>query len=69
MNTVTEEESTGAGGLAAARLLRADGAIVPEPSELAVWVACRGSLLPVIWVEGRAGHAGIAPGTTSRAGP
>ena len=61
VNTVTEEESTGAGGLFAARLLQADGAIVPEPSGLAVWVACRGSLLPRITVRGRAGHAGIAP--------
>jgi acetylornithine deacetylase len=61
VNTVTEEESTGAGGLFAARLLRADAAIVPEPSGLAVWVACRGSLLPRITVRGRAGHAGIAP--------
>jgi acetylornithine deacetylase len=61
VNTVTEEESTGAGGLFAARLLQADAAIVPEPSSLAVWVACRGSLLPRITVRGRAGHAGIAP--------
>jgi acetylornithine deacetylase len=61
LNTVTEEESTGAGGLFAARLLQADAAIVPEPSGLAVWVACRGSLLPRITVHGRSGHAGIAP--------
>jgi acetylornithine deacetylase len=61
VNTVTEEESTGAGGLVSARTLRADAAIVPEPSELAVWIACRGSLLARITVEGRAGHAGIAP--------
>jgi acetylornithine deacetylase len=61
VNTVTEEESTGAGGLFAARTLQADAAIVPEPSSLAVWVACRGSLLPRITVRGRAGHAGIAP--------
>jgi acetylornithine deacetylase len=60
VNTVTDEESTGAGGLFAARLLQADAAIVPEPSGLAVWVACRGSLLPRITVRGRAGHAGIA---------
>ena len=59
VNTVTEEESTGAGGLFAARLLEADAAIVPEPSGLVVWVACRGSLLPRITVRGRAGHAGI----------
>lgn len=61
VNTVTEEESTGAGGLASARTLHADAAIVPEPSGLAVWVACRGSLLARITVEGRAGHAGIPP--------
>lgn len=61
VNTVTEEESTGAGGLVSARTLVADAAIVPEPSGLAVWIACRGSLLPRITVEGRAGHAGIAP--------
>ena len=67
VNTVTEEESTGAGGLFAARLLQADAAIVPEPSGLAVWVACRGSLLPRITVRGRAGHAGIAP-APARAG-
>jgi acetylornithine deacetylase len=61
VNTVTEEESTGAGGLVSARTLRADAAIVPEPSGLDVWVTCRGSLLARITVEGRAGHAGIAP--------
>jgi acetylornithine deacetylase len=61
VNTVTEEESTGAGGLVSARTLRADAAIVPEPTGLGVWIACRGSLLPTITVEGRAGHAGIAP--------
>ena len=44
-----------------ARTLQADAAIVPEPSGLDVWIACRGSLLPTITVEGRAGHAGIAP--------
>jgi acetylornithine deacetylase len=60
VNTVSEEESTGAGGLFAARFLQADAAIVPEPSGLDVWVACRGSLLPRITVRGRAGHAGIA---------
>jgi acetylornithine deacetylase len=59
VNTVSEEESTGAGGLAMARTLQADAAIVPEPSGLDVWVACRGSLLPTITVEGRAGHAGL----------
>ena len=60
VNTVSEEESTGAGGLAMARTLQAAAAIVPEPSGLDVWVTCRGSLLPTITVEGRAGHAGIS---------
>jgi acetylornithine deacetylase len=59
VNTVTDEESTGAGGLVSARTLSADAAIVPEPTGLAVWVACRGSLLARITVEGRAGHAGL----------
>ncbi len=61
VNTVTEEESTGAGGLVSARTLQADAAIVTEPTGLDVWIACRGSLLPTIVVEGRAGHAGLAP--------
>ncbi len=69
VNTVTEEESTGAGGLAMARALVADGAIVPEPSGLDVWIACRGSLLPTITIEGRAGHAGIAPKHPDDGGP
>jgi len=69
VNTVSEEESTGAGGLVSARTLRADAAIVPEPSGLAVWVACRGSLLPTITVNGRAGHAGIAPRHPDDGGP
>ena len=61
MNTVTDEESTGAGGLVTARTLHADAAIVPEPSGLELWIACRGSLIQRITVTGRAGHAGIAP--------
>jgi acetylornithine deacetylase len=61
VNTVSEEETTGAGGLVSARTLHADAAIVTEPSELGIWIACRGSLLATISVEGRSGHAGIAP--------
>jgi acetylornithine deacetylase len=58
--TVTDEESTGAGGLAAvAHGVRADAGIVTEPSNFDVWVACRGSLIPTIRIPGRAGHAGI----------
>lgn len=60
VNTVTDEESSGAGGLVTARLVRPDAAIVTEPTGLEVWIACRGSLLPTITVEGRAGHAGLA---------
>lgn len=58
--TVTEEESTGAGGLAAvAHGVSADAGIVLEPSGHEVWVACRGSVIPTITVPGRPGHAGI----------
>ena len=69
VNTVSEEETTGAGGLVSARTLHADAAIVPEPSALAVWIACRGSLLATISVEGRSGHAGLAPLHHSEGGP
>src|SRR3954463_10056965 len=57
--TVTDEESSGAGGLALARMLKADAAIVTEPTGLDVAVACRGSLLPSLIVQGRGGHAGL----------
>ena len=58
--TVTDEESTGAGGLAAvARGVRADAGIVTEPSGFDVWTSCRGSLMPTITVHGRPGHAGV----------
>jgi acetylornithine deacetylase len=69
VNTTTDEESSGAGGLASARTLHADAAIVPEPSGLGVLVACRGSLLPTLTVEGRAGHAGIPPRHPDQGGP
>lgn len=69
VNTVSEEESTGAGGLAAARTLRADAAIVTEPTGLDVWVACRGSLLATVTVPGRAGHAGVPPTHPDDGGP
>ena len=42
--TVTDEESSGAGGIAAVRHgVRADAGIVTEPTAFDVWVACRGS--------------------------
>lgn len=58
--TVTDEESTGAGTLAAtARGVRADAGIVTEPTKFEVQTACRGSLIPTITVAGRPGHAGL----------
>jgi acetylornithine deacetylase len=60
VNTVTDEESTGAGTLAAvARGVAADGGIVPEPTALTAWLGTRGSLMPEIVVQGRAGHAAL----------
>ncbi len=57
--TVTDEESTGAGAVAAvAHGVRADAGIVTESTDFEVKIACRGSLIPTITVPGRAGHAG-----------
>jgi acetylornithine deacetylase len=70
VNTVTDEESTAAGSLAAvARGVRADGAIIPEPTALTAWLGTRGSLMPEIVVEGRAGHAGFPHEHWSAGGP
>ena len=70
VNTVTDEESFGAGGLASvAHGLRADGCLVPEPTGGEVWVACRGSLMPTVTVEGRRGHTGAHPDHHSAGGP
>jgi acetylornithine deacetylase len=58
VNTITDEESTGAGGIASvAHGVRADAGIVPEPTAFDVWIACRGSVYPTITIEGRPGHA------------
>jgi len=63
LNTVTDEESTGAGTLACvARGLRADGCLIPEPTSGQVWLGSRGVLLPTVEVDGRAGHTGLARG-------
>ena len=57
--TVTDEESTGAGALAAvAHGVRADAGIVTESTGFQIAIACRGSLIPTITVLGRPGHAG-----------
>ena len=56
--TNTDEESSGVGALACTRHgVAADFAIVPEPSGLEVWSACRGSTYCELTVPGRAGHA------------
>ncbi len=56
--TNTEEESGGLGGLACARHgVTADYTIVPEPTGLEVWPACRGSVYCTVTIAGRAGHA------------
>ena len=58
--TNTDEESSGAGATALVEHgLRADAAIVPEPTGFDVWVACRGSEYGVIGVPGRPGHAEV----------
>ena len=59
VNTVTDEESTGLGSLASALDgAHADAGIIPEPTRLTGWLGTRGSLMPEITVDGRAGHAG-----------
>ena len=69
VNTVTDEESTGGGTLASvARGASADGAIVPEPTDLTAWLGTRGSLLGRVVVDGRAGHAGFAHAHWSEGG-
>jgi acetylornithine deacetylase len=61
--TNTDEESSGVGALACARRgVAADFAIVPEPSGLEVWPACRGSAYCEVTVPGRAGHTENGPG-------
>mgnify|MGYP005837863611 CR=1 FL=1 len=58
--TVTDEESSGAGGFAAvARGVKADAGICAECTGFDAWVACRGTVTPYITVRGRAGHAEV----------
>ncbi|WP_409464999.1 M20 family metallopeptidase [Amycolatopsis sp. GA6-003] len=59
LHFVADEETGGRAGteaLVAAGLVHADAAVVPEPSELRVGVAERGSLMVEIAVRGRAAH-------------
>ncbi len=58
--TNTDEESSGAGGVALVRRgLTADAGIVTEPTDSRVWIACRGSEYGVVRVPGRPGHAEV----------
>jgi acetylornithine deacetylase len=60
VNTVTDEESSGAGAIAVVRHgVSADACIVPEPTGLDIWVCCRGTCLASIEIDGRAGHVEI----------
>ncbi|MDP4164171.1 MAG: peptidase [Bacillota bacterium] len=57
--SVIEEESGGAGTLAAVlRGYRADGAIIPEPTNLRIFPKQQGSMWFRITVKGRAAHGG-----------
>jgi acetylornithine deacetylase len=70
VNTVTDEESTAAGSLASvAHGVAADGGIIPEPTALTAWLGTRGSLMPEITVQGRAGHAGFPHDHWTAGGP
>ncbi len=54
----TDEESSGAGSLACVEHgVKADGGICGEPTAFDAWVCCRGTVVPIITVPGRAGHA------------
>ena len=56
--TNTDEESSGAGGMALVEHgLRADAVVVTEPTGFLTWIACRGSDYGVVKVPGRPGHA------------
>ncbi len=56
--SVPDEEQTSMGTLACCeRGIRADAGIIPEPTDLQVLVACRGSFSGRIIVPGRAGHS------------
>jgi acetylornithine deacetylase len=58
VNTVTDEETCGAGTLASlAHGLNASAAIVPEPTAFSVNITCRGILNLYVNVAGRPGHA------------
>jgi acetylornithine deacetylase len=58
IQTVPDEEATSMGTLSCCqRGYHADAAIIPEPTDMKVLVAMRGSLFGTITINGRAGHA------------
>ncbi len=61
VTTNTDEESSGAGGLALVlHGVEADAGIVTEPTGFDIWVACRGTSYGLVTVPGRPGHAELA---------
>ncbi|MFF2504948.1 ArgE/DapE family deacylase [Streptomyces sp. NPDC058067] len=69
INTATDEEWNGAGTLASVGYgVRADAAIVPEPTDLDVVTAQRGILGGTVTVAGRPGHAEHPPGDWRKGG-
>jgi acetylornithine deacetylase/succinyl-diaminopimelate desuccinylase-like protein len=54
---VADEEGASAGARALLQDLRADAAIVGEPTSLRLITCHKGSLRPVVEIQGRAGHA------------
>lgn len=58
IETVLDEEINGMGTVACIdRGYKADAAIIPEPSNLKLWIATRGLLWAKAIVDGRSGHA------------
>jgi acetylornithine deacetylase len=60
VTTNTDEESSGAGGLALVlHGVKADAGIVTEPTNFDIWISCRGTSYADIRVPGRPGHAEV----------
>ena len=60
VETVPDEEKTSMGTLACCQKgYKADAAIIPEPTDMNIYVAMRGNVTGKITVFGRAGHADI----------
>jgi acetylornithine deacetylase len=60
VTTNTDEESSGAGGLALVlHGVRADAGVVAEPTSFDVWISCRGTSYAEVRVPGRPGHAEV----------